>query len=75
MRMIAGAVLLLTAEQAFAHTQLVRFPNHQFARDVLFPASVVLAGLGLAFLVWGALTDGQRTATGSGNQKSQGSTE
>jgi hypothetical protein len=55
--MITGAILLLAAEQAFAHTQLVQFPNHQLTRDILLPGSVVLALLGVAFLVWGALTD------------------
>ncbi len=57
MRMVTGAILLLAAEQAFAHTQLVRFPNHQFTHDVLYPTSLVLACLGAAFLFWGALTD------------------
>ena len=61
MRMVTGAILLLAAEQAFAHTQLVRFPNHQLTQDVLFPASAVLAGLGLAILIWGVLTDVQQT--------------
>jgi hypothetical protein len=57
MRMVTGAILLVAAEQAFAHTQLVRFPNNQFTQDVLYPASSVLACLGVACLVWGVLTE------------------
>ncbi|MEW4531365.1 MAG: hypothetical protein ACF8PG_16215 [Maioricimonas sp. JB045] len=57
MRTISGAILLLAAEQAFAHSQMVSFPNQVFASQVLYPASMILAGLGLLLLVWGILTD------------------
>ncbi len=57
MRMLTGAILLLTAEQAFAHANLVGFPNVEFVREVLIPASMVLGAFGLAFLVWGVLTE------------------
>lgn len=57
MRMLTGAILLLTAEQAFAHAHLVHFPNVPFVREVLIPASLVLAVFGLGFLVWGILTE------------------
>ncbi|MBI1314665.1 hypothetical protein GC176_25510 [bacterium] len=65
MRMVTGAILLLAAEQAFAHTQLVRFPNHQFTRDVLYPASSVL---GIAFLIWGALVDARASSSESAHE-------
>ena len=57
MRMLTGAILLLTAEQAFAHAHLVGFPNVAFVREVLLPASLVLGLFGFAFLVWGILTE------------------
>ncbi len=37
MRMLTGAMLLVGAEQAFAHAHLVQFPNHIEARTVLMP--------------------------------------
>jgi hypothetical protein len=57
MRMITGAILLLAAELAFAHAHLVGFPNVAFVREILLPASLVLALFGLSFLVWGVLTE------------------
>jgi len=50
-------VLLLAAEQAYAHAQLVQFPNHESAAAVLVPASVVLLILGTVLMVWGLLTE------------------
>jgi uncharacterized membrane protein len=67
MRMVAGAVLIMAAEQAFAHSLMVRFPNHLFAREVLLPSSAVLLALGLAFLVWGTLTEFQRRTPSDSN--------
>ena len=57
MRTVTGAILLLTAEQAFAHAHLVGFPNVAFVRQILIPASLLLALFGLAFVVWGVLTE------------------
>ncbi len=57
MRTITGAILLLTAEQAFSHAHLVGFPLQSVASEVLVPASMVLAALGTALLVWGLLAD------------------
>lgn len=57
MRTITGAVLLLAAESAFAHAHLIGFPHQPFARDVLLPASVSLAVVGLVFLVWGVVRE------------------
>jgi hypothetical protein len=57
MRSISGALLLLTAEQAFAHAHSASFPNEPFVRDVLFPASGVLALSGVILLIWGLLTE------------------
>lgn len=57
MRTITGAILILTAEQAFAHAYLVDFPNAAMAQDVLVPASYVLGALGVVFLIWGVFPD------------------
>lgn len=75
MRTLAGSVLIATAEQAFAHSQLVQFPNHLFASEILLPSSGVLLALGVGMLIWGALTDFRKqpqdaTAPASGNTES-----
>ena len=57
MRTITGAILLLIAEQAFAHAYLVEFPNAPMVQDVLVPASYVAGILGVGFLVWGVLSE------------------
>ena len=57
MRTITGAILLVAAESAFAHAHLIGFPHQPFARDVLLPVSVVLAVIGLVFLIWGVVTE------------------
>jgi hypothetical protein len=57
MKMLTGAVLLVGAEQAFAHAHLIGFPHASFAREVLLPASYVLLGLGVVFLLWGVFTE------------------
>lgn len=57
MRMITGAILLLGAEQAFAHSQMIGFPNQLYAKQVLYPAAIVAGGLGVLILVWGLLVD------------------
>lgn len=60
MRTITGAILILTAEQAFAHAYLVNFPNATLAQDVLVPASYVLGALGVGFLIWGVFPERRR---------------
>ncbi len=57
MRMLTGALLLLVAEQAYAHANLVQFPNQVDARAILLPAAVVFLALGSLLLVWGVLTE------------------
>jgi hypothetical protein len=57
MRMITGSILLLAAEQAFAHAYLVGFPHQAYVSQVLVPGSVTLGALGLAFLIWGLVMD------------------
>jgi hypothetical protein len=57
MRTIAGAILILTAEQAFAHAHMASFPNEPLMREVMFPASGCLLVAGLALLGWGLKTD------------------
>ncbi len=74
MRTLAGAVLIATAEQAFAHSQLVQFPNHLFASEILLPSSGVLLALGVGMLIWGALTD-FREQPQNGGANASGNTE
>lgn len=62
MKMLTGAVLLLGAEQAYAHAHLVQFPNHDVASQVLVPASVVFVCLGAIMLLWGLMTETRRSA-------------
>ncbi len=57
MKLVTGGLLLLAAEQAYAHAQLVQFPNHESAAAVLVPGSFVLLVLGGLLLVWGLLTE------------------
>ncbi|MCA9037269.1 MAG: hypothetical protein KDA91_19170 [Planctomycetaceae bacterium] len=65
MRMITGALLILAAEQAFAHALLVPFPNNVFATEFLYPVSMVLAVLGIGFLIWGIVSDQRQPSTSS----------
>ena len=62
MRTLAGTVLIAVAEQAFAHSLMVQFPNHLFASEVLLPSSGVLLFLGVSLMIWGVLTDFRRPA-------------
>ena len=57
MKLLSGVILLLAAEQAFAHAQLVQFPNHDVASQILVPASVVFVTLGSLLVVWGLFTE------------------
>ncbi len=62
MRTVTGAILLLAAEQAYAHSCLIAFPDQEAAGQILIPASLVMLGLGIGFLVWGICTEGGRRA-------------
>ena len=57
MKLLSGTVLLLASEQAFAHAQLVQFPNHEEATAVLIPASAVFLILGSILVIWGLLSE------------------
>jgi hypothetical protein len=57
MRTLTGAILLLAAEQAFANAYLIGFPNAAYAQDILVPVSCVLSVLGVAYLIWGIITE------------------
>jgi hypothetical protein len=57
MKMVSGALLLLAAEQAFAHVQLVQFPNQEEAARVLAPASLLFLTVGSILLIWGIFTE------------------
>lgn len=62
MKLLSGTLMLLAAEQAFAHAQLVQFPNHQDASAVLIPASVVFLILGSILWIWGLLSEVRSTS-------------
>ena len=71
MKLLSGSILLLAAEQAFAHAQLTQFPNHEDASAVLIPASVVLLSLGSILWIWGLLSEirSSRGRDGQGTSK------
>jgi hypothetical protein len=64
MKLLSGALLLLAAEQAYAHANLVQFPNQDSAAQVLIPASVVFVVLGFILTAWGLLIE-MRAGRGS----------
>jgi hypothetical protein len=57
MKMLSGALLLHAAEQAYAHANLVQFPNQDSAARVLYPASLILLVLGVLLTAWGLFTE------------------
>jgi hypothetical protein len=61
MRKITGAILILTAEQAFAHAHLVGFPHQIYVRGILLPCAAVLGAVGVMVLVWGLLSEWKST--------------
>ena len=68
MKILSGAILLVGAEQAFAHALLIQFPNQDTASRVLIPASVVMLCMGCLLIVWGLLAEvrqGRLRKTGS----------
>lgn len=62
MKLVTGAILLLAAEQAYAHAKLVQFPNHDSAAAVLIPASLILSVLGLFLFIWGMATEARSSS-------------
>lgn len=63
MKMVSGALLLVAAEQAYAHSKLVQFPNEDAAASVLMPASLVFLTLGTLLIIWGLLTESRSGKT------------
>lgn len=61
MRMITGAILILGAEQAFAHAYSAPFPNQVLVCEVLLPTSLVLGAVGVGFLIWGIIVERKAT--------------
>lgn len=57
MKLVSGSILLLAAEQAFAHAQLAQFPNHDVAARVLIPAAITSLIVGGLLFLWGLLTE------------------
>lgn len=57
MKILSGAVLLVGAEQAFAHALMIQFPHQDTASKVLVPASVVMLAMGALLVVWGLLIE------------------
>lgn len=62
MKLVTGAILLLAAEQAYAHAKLVQFPNHESAAAVLIPASLILTVLGSIMFIWGVATEARSSS-------------
>lgn len=63
MKMVSGALLLVGAEQAYAHSKLVQFPHQDAASQVLMPACIVLLSLGSLLMAWGLLTESRTGKT------------
>jgi hypothetical protein len=69
MKLLSGVILLVGAEHAYAHAQLIQFPNQDAASSVLIPASLVLLLLGSSLTIWGLLTE---CRGGNGSQGQSG---
>lgn len=63
MKLVSGSLLLLMAEQAFAHAQLAQFPNHETAARVLIPTALAGAIVGGLLFLWGLATETRSRAT------------
>ena len=61
MRAITGAILILAAEQAFAHAHIVGFPHQIYVRSILVPVAAVLGFFGVILLFWGILSERKST--------------
>ena len=61
MRAITGAILILTAEQAFAHAHLVGFPHQVYVQSILLPSAAVLSAIGAVVLIWGIFSERKST--------------
>ena len=68
MKLLSGCVLLVGAEQAFAHVQLVQFPNQDTATTVLIPASIVMLTMGTLLVDWGLVSDARSIRGGRTGQ-------
>lgn len=54
---LAGIVLILTSEQAYAHSFLIEFPNQGPSSQILIPLSGLFLVSGLLLAVWGLWSD------------------
>ena len=57
MKILAGCVLIHAAEQAYAHMNLIQFPNYDTAAQVLLPTSIVILVVGVLLVVWGCVDE------------------
>lgn len=57
MKLVAGALLLHSAELAYAHSHMVQFPYNASASLVLLPASAALSIVGTLMLIWGLMAE------------------
>ena len=57
MRLLCGGVFLVGAEQAYAHSLLITFPNQEAAARILIPASIGFAALGTVLAIWGLISE------------------
>ena len=65
MRALAGALLILTSEQAFSHALLITVPYQAVARMYLLPFAIGAILLGIGLLVVGMFRDQKRALTGA----------
>ena len=63
MKLVTGALFLLIAEQAYSHANMIEFPNHIKASEVLFPASLTALILGILLIVWGLWSESGRSGS------------
>lgn len=57
MKLLSRAILLVGAEQAYAHAELIQFSSEDAASAVLIPVSLIMLVLGTLFMIWGLLTE------------------
>lgn len=70
MKLVTGAILLLSAVQAYAHANSIPFPNQVQASEVFTPTSLVLAVLGLIYLTWGTVAAVRTPSESAGRRES-----
>ena len=57
MKHLAGTILILASEQAYAHAFLIQFPYQGPSSQILIPLSGVFLLSGIVLSIWGLWTD------------------